>query len=90
MNRRQFTKLIGVAAVSIPALALARPPSSTTCWKLTYGLKTSPITNLWGQSKVVRLDTDHRIIYRGVVGANFSHQAQLTSLDGRLKFGDLS
>ena len=83
MNRRQFASLIGFAAATTPALALARPPS-TPCWKLTYGLKTSPITNLWGQSRVVRLDTDHRIIYRGDVRANFSHQAQLTSPDGRL------
>ncbi len=84
MNRRQFTKMVGASAAT-PALARARPPSSSDpCWKLTYGLTTSRITNLWGQSKVVRLGVDHRIIYREAAGSNFSHQVQLTSLEGRL------
>ena len=67
-----------------PLLARALNPTATPCWKASHGLKRSPITNSWGKSQVIRLDPDHHTIFRGVVGANFSHQPQLTSLDGIL------
>ncbi len=44
----------------------------------------SPITNLWGRVRPVRLDAEHRTVFRSVVGRAYSHQAQVTSLDGRL------
>ncbi|MCG3148730.1 MAG: hypothetical protein PCFJNLEI_02175 [Verrucomicrobiae bacterium] len=44
----------------------------------------SPITNCWGRVTPVSLNVKHFTIYRSVPGAAYSHQAQLTSLDGRL------
>ena len=44
----------------------------------------SPITNLWGTVRPVRLDAEHLTVFRGHKGRAYSHQAQLTSLDGRL------
>lgn len=41
----------------------------------------SPITNRFGDVAPVKLDVDHRSVYRGVRGAAFNHQAQL-AFDG--------
>jgi hypothetical protein len=44
----------------------------------------SPITNLWGSVEPVRLDAEHVTVYRGRKAHAYSHQAQLTSLNGSL------
>lgn len=41
----------------------------------------SPITNRFGEVAPVRLNVDHRAVFRGVAGAAFNHQAQL-AFDG--------
>lgn len=44
----------------------------------------SPITNCWGSASTQRLEATHTTIHVGKPGLAYSHQAQLTSVGGRL------
>ena len=45
---------------------------------------TSPITNCWGKVPVKALKVEHSLVYEGRPGLAYSHQAQLTTHQGRL------
>ncbi len=45
---------------------------------------TSPITNCWGKVPVKALKVEHALIFEGKPGLAYSHQAQLTTHQGKL------
>lgn len=51
--------------------------------------KVSPITNCFGDTVPVRLEVEHRNVFRGTAGHGFNHQAQL-AFDGRLVYATWS